>query len=257
MQEHTTKDQESSRARSSPIHIVPTLRPIGANADALREVHMSLVRAEQNLYNLVQASHPQSPGFGFAAPATFTGGYAAPAFAPGFAPGAPLVAPAGLPVGFANPVTPWSQGSWGQVPSSVLAPWSPLASGIGSLAGPLAREPIAPTAWSLASRTPACDIADEGKHFVCVIDLPGLRADQVELLCSEHTVVINATREPDADAGVLVQAERGTAFQHRTILLPNEIQPAGVKATLANGILTVTLPKLHPTEGPRRVKIQG
>jgi HSP20 family protein len=117
--------------------------------------------------------------------------------------------------------------------------------------------PTTGTFGSWAGRTPACDISDEGKQFVCVLDLPGIAADQVELLCFERAVVISATREPESDVASLVHLERGNNLQQRTITLPNEIQPASVKATLNNGILTIVLPKLHPTEGPRRIKVQG
>ncbi len=252
MQEHTNKDQETSRGRSSPIHLVPTSRAPGANAEALRDVHMSLVRAEQNLYNLVQASQANGQAaYGFTAPAPFAAGYAAPAFPPGFAPGAPLVTPPGLAYGFQGHAGPWAN-----VQAGAMAPWTPLSAGIAALPA-LGTVPGLAPAWAIGGRTPACDISDEGKQFVCLIDLPGLRADQVELLCFEHAVVINASREVEGDSASLVQSERATAIQQRTITLPNEIQPGGAKATLSNGILTVTLPKVHPTEGPRRIKVQG
>lgn len=301
MQEQTNKDQESSRTRANPIHIVPTSRQSGANADALREVHMSLVRAEQNLYNLVQASHANGQAaFAYAAPQAFPAGYAAPAFPPGFAPAGAVSAPAygfatqpngmghpavgyapapGLfapaPVAYSQPIL-----GFGQAPTAVPQ-WSPLAgitalpgalvaglsalstalaAGIAALPGatgapaPLAAYPA--SAW-MQNRTPACDIADEGKAFVCRVDLPGLRADQVELLCLEQAVIVTGVREADGESVSLVQSERGIASQQRTIVLPASIQPAGTKATLSNGILTVTLPKVTPTEGPRRIKVQG
>lgn len=273
MQEHTAKDQESTRSRSNPIHIVPTSRSqAGANADALRDVHMSLVRAEQNLYNLVQASNANGQsGFGYAAPSAFTAGYAAPAFPPGFAPTAAIGTPPGIAYGqptglaFGTPPgiaygLPVQPNPW--LAAQAMPAWNPLAPAIAALPGvglaPLPGIGLAGASppWALG-RAPACDISDEGKAFVCVVDLPGVQAAEVELLCFPHAIAIQATRESDAETASLVQAERATSTLQRTIALPSEIQPGDVKASLSNGILTVTLPKVHPTEGPRRIKVQG
>jgi len=297
MQEHTnTKEQDTVRARSNPIHVVPSRQ--GTNhAEALREVHMSLVRAEQNLYNLVQANHAngQAP-YGFGPAAGFSAaGYSAPAYPPGFAPGSPI-APASFGLanqpngitgaGFAAtpsafaPAFAYGQPAigFGQAPS--IAPWNPIAAmtalpgaiaaGVSalsnavatglallpSLGAPASTSAYATPAW-IQSRTPACDIADEGKAFVCHVDLPGLRADQVELLCLEQAVIVSGFREAEGETVSLVQSERGVATQQRTIVLPAPIQPGNTKAALSNGILTITLPKVTPTEGPRRVKVQG
>jgi HSP20 family protein len=287
MQDHT-KDQDAKSRRSNPIHIVEGSRLVAANADALRDAHMSLVRAEQNLFNLVQASHGAnnhaSPvGFTYPVTATALGSaYAAPGFAPGFGPAVGLPSSTALPFGIAH--SPWGAtqpaiAAWPQPP---VPSWAPLAAslaaatpgpaigpalfGNGFLPGTTAFPvpgtgfPIpAATAFpgGITARTPACDVVDEGKQFLCLVDLPGLRADQVELLCSEHALIITAYPATESDVASLVQAERSTAAVQRTIPLPNEVQPAGVKATLSNGVLSVTLPKVHPTEGPRRVKVQG
>ncbi|MFA5944169.1 MAG: Hsp20/alpha crystallin family protein [Candidatus Thermoplasmatota archaeon] len=271
MQEHSNpnKDTESVKARRSNPIIVDGTRMGPSNAEALRDVHMSLVRAEQNLYNLVQANHAANAANGSAfGPAAFAYG-AQPGFAPSFAPGFPpgfapttgIPTPSGLAFGVT--AAPWATAptaSWNASPAA-LATWGALnpslaAQGLAPAYVPSALVP-ASASFGIASRIPACDISDEGKQYVCQLDLPGLRAEQVELLCTDHTVVVNAHRESESDASSLVQAERGTTTQQRTITLPHEILPGGVKATLSNGVLTVVLPKAQPTEGPRRIKIQG
>ncbi|MEA3136086.1 MAG: hypothetical protein QOJ26_1935 [Thermoplasmata archaeon] len=248
MQDHTNKAQDPTRARRpNSIHAVDAPRSPQANADTLREAQMSLVRAEQNLYNLVHANHNGAigaAGFGYTPPAAFAAGFA-PGFAPSVAgvPQSPGLA-FGVPAGF----SPWG------TPQPALAGW-PIAANLPAVASAI----VAPAALAagLVARTPACDISDEGKQFVCLLDLPGIRADQIELLCFEHAVTVNAYREVQGDTASLVQSERGTAALTRTITLPNEILPSGVKAALANGVLSIVLPKAQPTEGPRRVKVQG
>lgn len=279
MQEHTSKDTEARGRATTPIRIVPASHAANPSADALREVHLSLVRAEQNLYNLVQASHASSPSaFGFATPTTFSSaGYAAPAFPPGFVPTNAVTPPAfgfaTQPNGFgqAPAAASWPATSWNPLTTVTALPGA-IAAGLSAISGMLAASVAAlpgagavPAAFGAGyavpawaqSRMPACDISDEGKAFVCHLDLPGLRADQVELLCLEQAIIVSAIREADGEVVSLVQAERGVATQQRTVVLPAPIQPGAAKATLSNGILTVTLPKVNPTEGPRRIKVQG
>lgn len=266
MQENTTKKgQDFTKARrANGIHIVDTARIASSGADAVREAQMNLVRAEQNLYALVQANQASAgptSAFGYAAPQTIAAAYGASSYVPGFTPSPAFSPPIGPTFGLVPGMNPWSA-----VPQSAMSPWSSWASGIPAPAGSLHATPgfapgsFAPSsafAAGIGGRALACDIIDEGKQFICQLELPGVEADQVELLCLENAVAVNAFRESEGDVANLVQSERGNATQQRVITLPSQIQPAGAKATLSNGILTIVLPKLHPTEGPRRVEVQG
>lgn len=287
----TTRDQDTKARRTAPI-MIDSARIATPHAEALRDVHSSLVRAGQNLYNLVQSQGSQ-PNGAAAAPSAFAYPQA-PSFqtaqaTQGFAPAYPngSAAYSAYP-GFAAPgyATPFPQaagigiGAFGTVPAinpwgaqATASPWKALGADIAAALGALqhaaaiapgafAADAFAPAAAfgsaTLPTRTPAIDLVDEGKQFTCLVDLPGLKASQVELLCVEEALVVSAYREAaDSDSVGLVQAERGLATMQRTIPLPAEVQPASVKATLANGVLTVVLPKVNPTEGPRRIKVQG
>jgi HSP20 family protein len=290
-QTQETKEQNVTKAqRQNPIRIVRGTRLGSENVETLREVHMSLVRAEQNLLNLVHASQgaggatfgPAQIGYGTTQPFF---GYNAPAFspeiasgiAPGFVPGFlqsalnsgagfgahPIAAtPGGALNGAAIPqsaIPAASIPAWGQTGAFAPRIGSQYAPGVipSPLANGYVQSAIAPAIAASIARQPACDISDEGSTFVCMLDLPALRADQIELLCAERSIVVAAYREADSDIANLVQVERSTAPQQRTILLPDEIQPTGVKATLSNGVLTIVLPKVQPTDGPHRVKVQG
>lgn len=112
-----------------------------------------------------------------------------------------------------------------------------------------------PVAWPSA-RLPATDIVDEGAELVCQVELPGVKAENVEVSCFGRGLLVTAHSEPEIDLGALVQAERGLQTTYRrAINLPVPVQPSGVKATLRDGILTVNLPKANPTEAPRRIQV--
>lgn len=312
MQEPTIKAQDlktrrsaaGSSAAANPIHVVDSSRlAASSSAATLREAHMSLVRAEQNLYNLVQASHgaagvpivapsfassaqfgsptpfgsPSQLGpaglFGVSTPYGSSGlAYGAPAYAPGFAPASTIGTP-GIGFGINAPVTPWgamlqsgitngvtpgitnglTPSTW--VPSPASTPWvgqsTPWSNAAAWSGNPAA------IGLAMARSTPACDVSDEGKQFVCQLDLPGLSADHIEVVALERAVIINAWRESEVELASVVQSERAAAPIQRTVTLPNDIQASGVKASLSNGVLTIILPKVNPTEGPRRIKVQG
>jgi HSP20 family protein len=109
---------------------------------------------------------------------------------------------------------------------------------------------------STQQRMPLCDVVDEGAEYTVQVELPGIKREGVDVSCYEQGILVTAFAEPEIDVGALVQAERGLATTfRRAIQLPNGIQPSGAKATLHDGVLTISLPKANPTEGPRRVPV--
>jgi HSP20 family molecular chaperone IbpA len=129
---------------------------------------------------------------------------------------------------------------------------------INSLLPGFAVPTLGTAAMPFGTRAPAVDIVDEGSEFVCQVELPGVKTENIEVSCFERGLLVTAHAEPEIDVGALVQAERGIkASYRRAINVPAPVQPSGSKATLREGILTVNLPKLTPTEGPRRVPVNA
>ena len=127
---------------------------------------------------------------------------------------------------------------------------NPQAQAIG-IRYPLPTPNLAP-----GSRVPAIDLVDEGSEFVCQVELPGVKRENVDVSCFERGILVTAHTEPDIDLGALLVAERASAASfRRAVNLPGAIQPSGAKATLRDGVLTVNLPKSTPSEGPRRVPV--
>jgi HSP20 family protein len=269
MQAQTTKKERTTKARNSGgVQDVGVARLVPPTADALREAHVNLVRAEQNLYTLMQANPASGalfgsqPSFGHSAAfAPQQTGYQAPGFDAGFAarPGAFQ----GFP-GAGNAMVP-SLSAMGANPSGAISPWgawtgahtaAPYTAPIPSWAD-RAFAPLAQGHGSIGRASLACDIIDEGEQLICQLELPGIEADQVEVLCFGNAVTVNVFREPEGEILNIVQAERATSPQQRILRLPSQIQPSGATAALTNGVLTIVLPKLNPTEGPRLVKIQS
>ncbi len=155
----------------------------------------------------------------------------------------PVGAFANVP-GLATMANPWLA----YAASQGLQPWSASQRGVGTIGAYGVGGGIA--------RQPPVDVVDEGSEFVCQVELPGVKIENVDLACFERGLLVTAQAEPDIDVGALVQSERGiTTSYRRAINLPAPVQPSGAKATLRDGILTVNLPKANPSESARRVTV--
>jgi HSP20 family protein len=92
--------------------------------------------------------------------------------------------------------------------------------------------------------TPEVSVYNAGAAFVVCVDLPGVRASDVELLVEGSALQVSGRR----DAGIPGNAtclfsERVAGAFTRTITLPQAVDPDRVVATLRCGVLEIVLPK--------------
>lgn len=108
------------------------------------------------------------------------------------------------------------------------------------------------------SWTPPVDVYETADRYVITAELSGLTREDVELAVEETKITIRGRR---ADAGPgpgdvrhYHQVERGHGAFARTFDFVDRIDAAGVSATLADGVLTVVVPKEAPPP-PRRIEV--
>jgi HSP20 family protein len=99
------------------------------------------------------------------------------------------------------------------------------------------------------------DIAEGETGYIVFAALPGVTADHLDIQARGNTLAIRGERQPDNGQRWLVR-EQATAHISRTIALPEEVNAEFASATLADGVLTVTLPK-KPAAQPVRIPIAG
>jgi HSP20 family protein len=87
------------------------------------------------------------------------------------------------------------------------------------------------------------------------VELPGVGKDDLELQAQENTIAISG-RKPVVygDKVSIHRRERVAGNFDRTITVPVRIDPAGVKADLRDGILTLYIPRAE-SDKPRAIKI--
>jgi HSP20 family protein len=88
-------------------------------------------------------------------------------------------------------------------------------------------------------------------------EVPGVKMEDIEILATAEELAIKGQRQialPD-DAKVL-RRERGAGMFERKTSLPVEVDVDRVEATLRDGVLLVTLPKVA-SRRPRKVEVRA
>ncbi len=101
--------------------------------------------------------------------------------------------------------------------------------------------------------TPAVDIYEREGTLVLVLDLPGMKRDEIALEVEANGIVVEGQRaRPDQDRGLRLERPMGRFRRAFRIGVP--IDPSQARASYRDGVLEITAPKAD-ISGPRRVKI--
>ena len=106
------------------------------------------------------------------------------------------------------------------------------------------------TGWS-----PALDLYDSGDHLVAVVELPGMRKEDIDISLHDGALTISGERRRESNNGEAAQrTERYVGAFRRSITLPTRVDAGKVNATYENGILKVTLPKAEEAK-PKQIQV--
>lgn len=103
---------------------------------------------------------------------------------------------------------------------------------------------------------PAADVYETPEKVVVVMDMPGVCFDcaHVNVVDDELVVTGHVTHGEDQDDYVLYR-EYDVGHYHRHFGLPPVIDRNMIEAVMADGVLTVTMPKVEEVK-PRRIPIK-
>ena len=107
------------------------------------------------------------------------------------------------------------------------------------------------------SWVPAVNILEREDAMVITADLPGLKAEDVEVTVEEGILSIRGERklEESSEGETYHRVERLYGMFERTFTLPNSIDVDKIDARFSNGEMILTLPKREESK-PRSVKIK-
>ena len=106
------------------------------------------------------------------------------------------------------------------------------------------------TGWS-----PALDLYQSTDNIVAVVELPGMRKEDIEISLQDGMLTITGERKSETPEGDKAErTERYVGKFRRSISLPTQVDANKVTASYRDGILTVTLPKAEEAK-PKQIKV--
>ncbi|KAF9444435.1 small heat shock protein [Macrolepiota fuliginosa MF-IS2] len=122
-----------------------------------------------------------------------------------------------------------------------------------------ARQPERQGAVSTQPFKPRMDLyEDKEKGFVtATFELPGISKEDVRLEVHNDTLTIFAESKSSSEHeenGYSIRERRFGKFS-RSLRLPQGIKDENVKATMADGVLTILFPRSSPEQEPKRITV--
>jgi len=99
---------------------------------------------------------------------------------------------------------------------------------------------------------PRADIYETEQEIVVVSDMPGVDEHSLDITLEKGVLTLNGAVEPEAPEGYSINAGTWSAYRTeyhvgdyaRSFSLSNEIDQGAIEATLKDGVLRLTLPKV-------------
>ncbi len=104
---------------------------------------------------------------------------------------------------------------------------------------------------------PPVDILEDAQGITLYADLPGVNVDGLDVHVEGETLFLEGTSNLALPQGAQpVYAEQRSLAFRRRFSLSGDLDASGIDARLANGVLTVRIPKA-PAAQPRRIDVKA
>lgn len=110
----------------------------------------------------------------------------------------------------------------------------------------------------LGNWSPHLDVEETAEAFVLHVEVPGVKAEDIELSLDEDVLTIDGERRfyEEKEAKGFRRIERRFGSFHRAIRLPSHVLADKVEAKFADGLLTVTVPKAEEAK-PHKIAVKA
>ena len=118
--------------------------------------------------------------------------------------------------------------------------------------------PFSEDATLTSSWAPACDIFEDKDGIKIIAEIPGVNPEDVKLSLENNTLTIRGEKKQVAEEKTerVHRYERTYGIFERSFALPSTVEADRVEAEYANGLLTVTLPKVERAK-PREIQVKS
>lgn len=99
-------------------------------------------------------------------------------------------------------------------------------------------------------KMPSVDVIDRDKDILVKAELPGVDKKDIDVSVTNNTVTIkgSTSKEQKEEKGDYYRCETSSGSYSRTLSLPADVNEDKVKAKYKDGVLELTMPKLHETK---------
>ena len=133
-----------------------------------------------------------------------------------------------------------------------MAQMSPMLAHALGLHNRQASGRTATTAWA-----PALDISERKDAYLVTVELPGLKAENLDITMEDGLLTIQGERELTSESSEQqfhrVEGHYG-AFR-RAITLPAHVMAEGIEASFEDGVLQILVPKAEEAK-PKRIQVR-
>ncbi len=104
--------------------------------------------------------------------------------------------------------------------------------------------------------SPALDLYQDKDNVVAVVELPGMKKEDIDISLRDGTLTISGERKSQTSNGEKAErTERYIGRFRRSVTLPTRVDADKISASYREGILTVTLPKAEEAK-PKQIEVK-
>jgi len=141
-----------------------------------------------------------------------------------------------------------------------LNPWGDVVWDMGRLQREMNRlfENVWPGSGRQDAEFPTLNVWSKGDDIIVSAELPGIKADEVELAVTQNTLTIKGERKAgeDKEENTYHRRERKFGPFVRSIELPEKVDADKASASYEQGVLTISLPRA-PEAKPKQISVNG
>lgn len=102
--------------------------------------------------------------------------------------------------------------------------------------------------------TPRTDVSESETGYQLQLDLPGVKAEDLDIQVENSTLTVKAERKLNGKREEYQRVERPYGAFARSFTLPEAVNAQGIEAKLSDGVLNLTLPRREEAK-PRQIAI--
>ena len=158
-----------------------------------------------------------------------------------------------VPVKQSAPVASGTPEIWRSLRSEMDRLFDRFTSGFGFVPFPALRSE---TVFSVPS--PAVAITEDDQSFKLTVELPGMPEKDVQVSLSGNTLIVKGEKrqEKEQQEKGYYLSERSYGEFQRAFALPDGVNAEKIEAAVANGVLTVTVPK-NAQGAPKKIDVKA